>query len=96
MLFLKIIVSGTPGVGKHTISIELSRILNEIPIIDINKVILTENLFISLILDSENEIDIEKTSNTLKLLLSAKEYSDAIIVATGSICYMILYWWILW
>ena len=46
-LNLRIIVSGTPGVGKHTISIELSRILDEIPILDINKVILTENLFTS-------------------------------------------------
>ena len=31
-------------------------------------------------LNSENEIDIEKTSNKLKLLLSEKEYGNAIIV----------------
>ncbi len=78
MLSLKIVVSGTPGVGKHTISIELSRLLNEIPIVDINKVILHENFFISS--TSENEIDVEKTSNKLKLLLSSKEYCNAIIV----------------
>ena len=52
--------------------------MNEIPIVDINKVILHENFFISS--NSENEIDIEKTSNKLKLLLSEKEYGDAIIV----------------
>jgi adenylate kinase len=52
--------------------------LNEVPIVDINKVILHENFFISS--NSENEIDIEKTSNKLKLLLSEKEYGDAIIV----------------
>ncbi len=52
--------------------------MNEIPIVDINKVILTENLLLSS--TSENEIDIEKTFNSLKLLLSTKEYDNAIIV----------------
>ena len=52
--------------------------MNKIPILDINKVILTENLFISSA--SENEIDVEKTINSLNLLLSTTEYSDAIIV----------------
>ncbi len=78
MLNLKIIVSGTPGVGKHTISIELSMLLDKIPILDINKVVLTENLFTSS--TSENEIDVEKTFKLLKLLLSTKEYNNAIIV----------------
>jgi adenylate kinase len=78
MLSVKILVSGTPGVGKHTISIELSRLLKGIPIVDINKIILTEHCFISS--NYENEIDVEKISNVLKLLLSAKEYQDAIIV----------------
>jgi adenylate kinase len=75
---LKIIVSGTPGVGKHTISLELSKILNGFPILDINKVILTENLFIPS--EFETEIDVTKVYNSLKILLSAKEYANAIIV----------------
>jgi adenylate kinase len=74
---LKIVVSGTPGVGKHTISIELSRLLNRIPILDINKVILSENLLTP---SCGNEVNIEKTFNSLKLILSTKEYDDAIIV----------------
>jgi adenylate kinase len=77
VILLKIIVSGTPGVGKHTISIELSDLLNRIPILDINKVILSENLLTP---SYGNEVNIEKTYNSLKLILSTKEYDDAIIV----------------
>lgn len=78
---LKVIVSGTPGVGKHTISVELSRMLNGIPVLDINKVILSENLLIPSSSSSYgNEVNIEKTFNSLKLMLSTKEYDDAIIV----------------
>ena len=58
MSSLKIIVSGTPGVGKHTISLELSKLLNGFPILDINKVILTENLFIYSS-EFETEIDVD-------------------------------------
>jgi adenylate kinase len=76
---LKIIVSGTPGVGKHTISLELSKLLNGFPILDINKVILTGNLFIYSS-EFETEIDVTKVYNSLKLLLSTKEYVNAIIV----------------
>lgn len=79
MSSLKIIVSGTPGVGKHTISLELSKLLNGFPILDINKVILTENLFIYSS-EFETEIDVTKVYNSLKLLLSTKEYVNAIIV----------------
>ena len=78
VILLKIIVSGTPGVGKHTISIELSRLLNRIAILDINKVILSENLLTPS--SYGNEVNIEKTYNSLKLILSTKEYDDAIIV----------------
>ena len=79
MSSLKIIVSGTPGVGKHTISLELSKLLNGFPILDINKVILSENLFIYSS-EFETEIDVAKVYNSLKLLLSTKEYVNAIIV----------------
>lgn len=80
MSSLKIIVSGTPGVGKHTISTELSKLLNGFSILDINKVILSENLFISSSSEFETEIDVAKVYNSLKLLLSTKEYVNAIIV----------------
>jgi adenylate kinase len=87
VILLKVIVSGTPGVGKHTISIELSRMLNGIPILDINKVILSENLLIPSSSSSSsssssygNEVNIEKTFNSLKLILTTKEYDDAVIV----------------
>jgi len=51
--------------------------------LDINKIILSENLFISSSTSSseiEPEIDVAKISNFLKLMLSTKEYVDAIIV----------------
>jgi adenylate kinase len=54
--------------------------LDKIPILDINKVILTENLFTYSTLENQKEIDVEKTFNSLKLLLSTKEYSNTIIV----------------
>jgi len=78
VILLKIIVSGTPGVGKHTISIEISRLLNGIPILDINRVVLSENLLTPSACG--NEVNIEKTFNSLKLILSANEYDDSIIV----------------
>jgi adenylate kinase len=75
---MKIVLSGTPGVGKHTISTELSRMLEYLPILDINKIILSENLFVSY--TTKNEIDVNKTFNLLKSLLFTKEYANSIIV----------------
>ncbi|MGN6622568.1 MAG: adenylate kinase family protein [Candidatus Nitrosocosmicus sp.] len=75
---MKIIISGTPGVGKHTVSIELSKMWNGFSILDINKVILSKNLFISS--ESKNEIDLKKTFDLLKSLLFTKEYHNSIIV----------------
>ncbi len=74
---MRIVVSGTPGVGKHTISEELSKLLNGIPIIDINKIILSYHYFIS---SSSDEVDLIKTFNMLKIMLSEKKYKDVIIV----------------
>jgi adenylate kinase len=54
--------------------------LDKIPILDINKVILAENLFTYSTSENQKEIDLEKTFNLLKLLLSTKEYSNTIIV----------------
>ena len=68
---MRIVVSGTPGVGKHTISGELSKLLNGIPIIDINKIILSNHYFIS---STSDEVDLTKTFNMLKMILSKKKY----------------------
>ena len=60
--------------------------LKGIPILDINKVILSENLLTPSSSPSSssssygNEVNIEKTFNSLKSILSTKEYDDAIIV----------------
>ncbi len=49
-----------------------------IPILDINKVILSENLLVPSIY--ENEVDIKKTFSLLKLMLSSNKCNDAIII----------------
>lgn len=75
---MKIVISGTPGVGKHTVSMDLSRLLNGFPILDINKVILSENLFDTS--QAKNEVDIKKTFDLLNSLLLTKEYYNVILV----------------
>jgi adenylate kinase len=76
---LKIILSGTPGVGKHTIATTLSSLFDKVTIVDINKIILSEDLLIHS--QSENhDVDIQKSLDFLTLLLSKKEYQDSIIV----------------
>jgi len=76
---LKIVLSGTPGVGKHTIAIILSSLFDKIPIVDINKIILSENLLISS-QRGNDDVDIQKSFDFLTLLLSKKEYQDSIVV----------------
>jgi adenylate kinase len=76
---LKIILSGTPGVGKHTIATILSSLFDKVPIVDINKIILSENLLISPH-KKNHDVDIQKSFDFLTLLLSKKEYQDSIIV----------------
>lgn len=76
---MKIILSGTPGVGKHTIATMLSSLFNKVTIVDINKIILAEDLLIPS--QRENhDVDIQKSFDFLTLLLSKKEYHDSIIV----------------
>ena len=76
---MKIILSGTPGVGKHTIATILSSLFDKVPIVDINKIILSENLLISPY-RKNHDVDIQKSFDFLTLLLSKKEYQDSIIV----------------
>ena len=74
---MRIVVCGTPGVGKHTISTELSKMLNGMPIIDINKIILSNHYFIP---SNSDEVDLLKTFNMIKIILSEKKYKDPIMV----------------
>jgi adenylate kinase len=76
---LKIILSGTPGVGKHTIATMLSSLFNKVTIVDINKIILSEDLLIPS-QRGNHDVDIQKSLDFLTLLLSKKEYQDSIIV----------------
>lgn len=76
---MKIILSGTPGVGKHTIAAILSSLFDKVPIVDINKIILSENLLISS-QRGNHDVDIQKSFDFLTLMLSKKEYRDSIIV----------------
>ena len=76
---MKIILSGTPGVGKHTIATILSSLFDKVPIVDINKIILSENFLISS-QRGNHDVDIQKSFDFLTLLLSKKEYQDSIIV----------------
>ena len=76
---MKIILSGTPGVGKHTIATTLSSLFDKVTIVDINKIILSEDLLIPS-QSGNHDVDIQKSLNFLTLLLSKKEYQDSIIV----------------
>ena len=76
---MKIILSGTPGVGKHTIATILSSLFDKVPIVDINKIILSENLLISPH-RKNHDVDIQKSFDFLTLMLSKKAYQDSIIV----------------
>lgn len=76
---MKIVLSGTPGVGKHTIATTLSSLFDKVTIVDINKIILSEDLLIPS-QRGNHDVDIQKSLDFLTLLLSKKEYQDSIIV----------------
>jgi adenylate kinase len=79
---LKVVITGTPGVGKHTIAESLSIVMGNIPILDINGIILSENLLTtsSSENDKDKEVDIQKSYEFLTLLLSKDEFQNSIIV----------------
>lgn len=78
---MKVVITGTPGVGKHTIAESLSIEMGKIPILDINQIILSENLLIDCTKNrNKNEVDIQKTYEFLTLLLSKNEFQNSIIV----------------
>lgn len=69
----KIIITGTPGVGKHTCSRVLSQDL-DLEIIDINQIIIENNCFVKSDKDNdENEINIKQTNKLLKKELELKK-----------------------
>ena len=78
---MKVVITGTPGVGKHTVAESLSTTMGNIPILDINGIILSKNLLTT---SSENnkdkEVDIQKSYEFLTLLLSKDEFQNSIIV----------------
>jgi adenylate kinase len=78
---LKVVITGTPGVGKHTVAESLSIVMGNIPILDINGIILSENLLTtSSENDKDKEVDIQKSYEFLTLLLSKEEFQNSIIV----------------
>jgi adenylate kinase len=81
---LKVVITGTPGVGKHTIAESLSIVMGNIPILDINRIILSENLLTASSKkndsNNDNEVDIQKSYEFLTFLLSEDKFKDSIIV----------------
>lgn len=67
------ILTGTPGVGKHTIA-DMIRKLTKFPVLDINKIAKESELFE--VVNDVNEIDTEK----LKKILDRKISTQSIIV----------------
>jgi adenylate kinase len=70
---MAIIITGNPGVGKHTIAKSVSKILNH-KILDINKIALDSKIFEKK--EESNEVDVKKLKNILK----SKIKKDSIVV----------------
>ncbi|MFB5647509.1 MAG: AAA family ATPase, partial [Candidatus Nitrosomaritimum yanchengensis] len=52
---MSFVITGSPGVGKHTITKEISKILN-LPVFDINQIAKEKNLFERT--DETNDVDV--------------------------------------
>jgi len=70
---MSIVITGNPGVGKHTITKKISEILN-FPIVDINIVAKDSNLFEK----NENTNDVD--SRKLAKILQERELNETIVV----------------
>ena len=70
---MSFVITGSPGVGKHTITKEISKLLN-LPIFDINEFAKKQNLFEKAI--ETNEVDVDK----LKKIIKEKILHPSIIV----------------
>ena len=62
------VITGNPGVGKHTIAKEISKNL-QLPIVDINKIALEFGLFEKK--DDTNDVDVNKLKNLIKEKISS-------------------------
>ena len=67
------VITGNPGVGKHTIANELSKI-SDLPILDINKIAKESGLFEKN--EETNDVDVEK----LTKIIESKIISPVVIV----------------
>ena len=70
---MAIIITGNPGVGKHTIAKNLSKTLNH-KVVDINKIALDSKIYEKK--DESNDVDVKKLKNILK----NKIKKDSIVV----------------
>ena len=70
---MSIVITGNPGVGKHTITKKISEILN-FPIVDIN--LIAKDLGLLEQNENTNDVDTQK----LAIILSEKKLNKKIIV----------------
>lgn len=74
-------ITGTPGVGKHTVAESLSNFLDNASILDINKIIFSENLLTISSHDAEGlDVDTDRTRDHFSLILSEGKSQNSIIV----------------
>ena len=66
---MAIVITGNPGVGKHTIAKEISQ-KKHLEVLDINEIAKNENLFVKN--DETNDVDAEKLKQVLKQKFSFK------------------------
>jgi len=66
---VSLVITGNPGVGKHTVSKSLAKIL-DYEILDINKIALESNLYEKT--DETNDVDVLRLKNILKKKISKK------------------------
>jgi adenylate kinase len=75
------VITGTPGVGKHTVAESLSNFLDNASVLDINKIIFSENLLTISSHDAEGlEVDTDRTRDHFSLILSEGKSQNSIIV----------------
>lgn len=72
---MDIAITGTPGVGKHTISNVLAENLSNFILVDINKIALSNNYIKEFDKENGHEIDISILSLKIKEILSYNENS---------------------
>ena len=74
-MVVSIVITGNPGVGKHTIAKKIAEML-KLDLIDINQIVIEEKIYESS--DETRDVDINKLKKILKLKLKLKR--DVLIV----------------